>query len=418
MSASHSSVATGQDDHQGQPDQGQQDHQHDLGKVCVVIAGPTLVTLVPMAAAPALPAMAAEFAASFKGDGALFAQLVMTVPAIMLILAAPLAGLSTERWGRRTVLLASLALFVVAGAGALMTPDAIWLMVCRVLLGIAGGGILTVCLSIAADFPEGGPRERLLGFAVAGASLLAAVVLVGGGRLVDHLGWRAPFAFYLLGIPVFVVAMIALTREAPRGRGSAALARGWFRPLRWIYAAAVAFSVGMFMPSIQGPFLLAGGGITSAETQGLIIAACSTVAALSSASFGWLVRVFRPLTILALVAACFGAGALVMALSHGFVIAFGSALMGIAAGLVEATSATIILGRVNEHARSAAIGLLLSSIFLGQFLNPWVVDPLRTLLGINGAFIAVGAAFLVMAVAMLIARAGRAGDPTEVVRHA
>ncbi|HWI10068.1 MAG TPA: MFS transporter, partial [Burkholderiaceae bacterium] len=180
-------------------------HGHDFGKACIVVAGPTLVTLIPMAAAPALPAMAAKFAASFGGNGALFAQLVMTVPALMLILAAPLAGVLVERLGRRPVLLASLLLFTLAGAGALVTPDAVSLMICRVLLGIAGGGVLTVCLSMAADFAEGGPRERLLGFAVAGASALAAVALVGGGRLVDELGWRAPFALYLLGIPALLV---------------------------------------------------------------------------------------------------------------------------------------------------------------------------------------------------------------------
>src|SRR6267378_1195121 len=91
-------------------------HEHDLAKACIVIAGPTLVTLIPMAAAPALPAMAAKFAASFGGNGALFAQLVMTVPAFMLILAAPLAGVLAEKLGRRIVLLASLLLFTVAGA--------------------------------------------------------------------------------------------------------------------------------------------------------------------------------------------------------------------------------------------------------------------------------------------------------------
>ena len=74
---------------------------HDFAKACVVVSGPTLVTLVPMAAAPALGAMAARFAGTFGGDGALFAQLVMTIPAIMLVLSAPVLGWLCERIGRR-----------------------------------------------------------------------------------------------------------------------------------------------------------------------------------------------------------------------------------------------------------------------------------------------------------------------------
>jgi hypothetical protein len=92
-----------------------------------------------------------------------------------------------------------------------------------------------------------------------------------------------------------------------------------------------------------------------------------------------------------------------MALSHGvWTIGAGSALMGIAAGLVEATSATVILSRVSEQVRAPAVGFLLSAVFLGQFLNPWLVDPLREAFGIHGAFIAVGVAFLALAVVLAI----------------
>ena len=175
------------------------------------------------------------------------------------------------------------------------------------------------------------------------------------------------------------------------------------RPLWWLYLTAVALTIGMFMPSIQGPFLLVAEGVTSAATQGTVAAACAVVAALSSASFGWLVRFVRPSGIFVLIASFFGVGSLVMALSHdALTIGTGSALMGVAAGLVEATSATVILGRVSEHSRAPAIGLLLSAIFLGQFLNPWVVDPLRQAFGIHGAFIAVGVAFLAMAVVLTV----------------
>lgn len=384
---------------------------HPAIKAATIVAGPTLVTLIPMAAVPSLASMAKEFAASFGGDGALLAQMVMTIPAALLILAAPLVGWLAVRVGRRLTLVASLLLFVLAGAAPLLPINAAVLMSCRMLLGVAGAGILTICLALAADFPEGGPRERVLGFAVAGASLMAAVALVGGGVLVDQYGWRFPFALHLLGLPVLVAVWVGVQDKPANGAPGASGSFHGASPFKsqWpVFACAVLLSIGMFMPSVQGPFLLLGRGVTSAATLGWVVAACAVVAAMASASFGWVVRVVGAGRMFGLTAAVFGVGALVMAGSRSLAIAtLGSAIMGLGAGWVEATGATLVLGRVPEQHRPAAIGALISSIFLGQFLNPWVVDPLRQLWGIEGAFVAVGVVFLLMAVVLAVGRGRR-----------
>ena len=270
-----------------------------------------------------------------------------------------------------------------------------------------------MCLSLAGDFEEGGPRERLLGFAVAGASILAAIALVGGGTMVDALGWRAPFGLYLLGLPAFAVAWVSVRDE----RAPTLALSGVHAPLRHmrpLYLTAVILSIGMFMPSIQGPFLLQAQGVTSAAVQGTIAAACSVVAALSSASFGWLVGWLGTARLFVGISTLYGVGCLLMAFGHGlWAVGVGSAVMGVSAGLVEATSATVILSRVPERMRSRALGLLLSAVFLGQFLNPWAVDPLRHAFGIRGAFIAVGVGFLALAFVLALNRARLRAGPAS-----
>jgi MFS family permease len=371
-------------------------------KAATVLCGPTLVTLIPLGAAPALPAMAQHFGGVGGHDGAFFAQLVMTLPAAAMIAVAPLVGMFVERHGRRRTLILAFLLFALAGMAALVLPDAWSLLASRLLLGCAGGAILTICLALAGDFPEGGERERLLGFAVAGASGLAAVMMVGGGGLVDVLGWRAPFAAYALGLPAALLAAYAVRDER---RPTLALS-GLVRPLvqLWpLYGTGVLLAIGMFMPAIQGGFLMQAEGVTSAATQGLVAASCAVVATLSSASFGWLVSWLRPVRLLALLGLVFGAGALLMAAGHGLpAVATGAAVMGVAAGLVEATLATLLLARVPVHMHSRAMGLLLSAIFLGQFLNPWAVDPLRHAFGIHGAFVGVGVVMLVLGVLLML----------------
>jgi MFS family permease len=375
---------------------------HTRAKAATVLCGPTLVTLIPMGAAPALPAMAQHFGGVAGHDGAFFAQLVMTLPAAAMICAAPLVGMFVERRGRRSTLILAFLLFALAGMAALVLPDAWSLLASRLLLGCAGGAILTICLALAGDFPEGGVRERLLGFAVAGASGLAALMMVGGGGLVDQLGWRAPFAAYALGLPAALLAWAAVRDE----RSPTAALSGLTKPLLqlWpLYGTAVLLAIAMFMPAIQGGFLMQAEGVTSAATQGLVAAACAVVATLSSASFGWLVGWLRPVRLLAVLGLLFGAGALLMAAGHGLpAVAGGAAVMGVAAGLVEATMATIILARTPVPMHSRAMGLLLSAIFLGQFLNPWAVDPLRQRFGIHGAFVGVGVVLLALAALLLV----------------
>ncbi|PRX27326.1 putative MFS family arabinose efflux permease [Paraburkholderia sp. BL18I3N2] len=372
--------------------------ENNVLKSTVLVAGPTMVTLIPMAAAPAMPAMAAHFPGA--GSGSLFAQLVMTIPAIILILVAPLAGIVAEIIGRRTVMLLGLAFFVLSGGAALFVDSEWGLIASRLLLGAAGGAIQTSSLALVSDYPSGGPRERLLGFMVAGSSTMAVVALIAGGRMVDLWGWRAPFTLYLAGIPVLLLAVFSIKSHSHVGGREHNL----FAPVRllWpVYAIAVLLTIGMFMPSIQGPFLLAQRGVTSAEVQGSVAAACALVAAVSAASYGYIVRYVSPRNLLMATAFLFGVGAIGIARLNGIVsIGSASALMGIGAGLVEASCATLIMARSPLEMRSRALGLLLSAVFFGQFLNPWVVAPLRNWFGVEGAFMAVGFLFLVLALAI------------------
>jgi len=377
--------------------------ENNWTKSTVIIAGPSLVTLIPMLAAPAMPLMAAQF--SMGGDGTLFAQLVMTVPAIALILAAPIAGLLAEKFGHRTIMLCGLGVFTLSGAAALLLDSPSALIASRLLLGAAGGMILTGSLALAGDYPPGGPRERLLGFIVAGSSVMAVLALVGGGHMIARWGWRMPFSLYLLALPVMVIAAFSLNGHA---RAQALTSHHLLSPLRtlWpIYLLASMLTVGMFMPSIQGPFLLTLYGIDSAGIQSTIIAACSLVAALSAASYGVIGRYLNSPGVLLMTALCFGVGAIGMSIARDSItIGAASAVMGIGAGLVEAACATIIMARTPVAMRSRAVGLLLSAIFFGQFLNPWVVGPLRALFGIDGAFKAIGILFFLLALAIATGR--------------
>ncbi|PRX27382.1 putative MFS family arabinose efflux permease [Paraburkholderia sp. BL18I3N2] len=378
-----------------------------LGKSIVVVSGPSLVALIPMAVAPAMPAIASAFPES--GDGAFFAQMVMAAPAIMVMLGAPIGGWVSDRVGRRIVLLTALALFVAAGIFPVLAPSAISLIVSRLVLGGAGGAILTSTFALAGDY-VGHARERILGFAGAGAASCAIIAMTFGGRLVDAFGWRGPFILYLMAVPVLLLSFFVVS-GGPSVREAKVAGKHSVRGYIPIYALTCVLSIGLFMPGIQGPFLLNANGINSAATIGMILSSYSLTAAFAAACYGPLRRVLTANSVLALAAFSLGAGSLALAASGSVAqLLAGCIVTGVGAGLVEPVTVSLILGRAHPDIRQRAVGFLLSSVFLGQFLNPVVLSPLRAAFDVHGAFVAVGFVFVVFSVLILSMGIGKSSE--------
>ncbi|WP_262408085.1 MFS transporter [Sphingopyxis sp. OPL5] len=385
------------------------EHRSGSGLVAAVcIGGPALVSLIPMAAAPAMVAMARHFGAS--ADSQLFSQIVMTLPAAMLVLSAPLAGLLAGKIGQRAVLLASLVLYVIGGAGVLLISSSEALMALRVLLGIAGGGVLTSCLGLIGDHFEGHARERLLGYATSAASLLAGLALVFGGRLVDVAGWQAPFALYLLGIPTLLVAMAVIrdmpVRAAEQEARAAAAPRGHAREIGKVwpyYLLLILLTLGMFTPAIQAGFVLEARGIGSQQTIGSVIAATSFVAMFTAWAYGHLRRWIGLHGFLVIDAMCMGAGIVLIGLASSTAMIFaGCCLVGIGAGMSEPAIASLIFRKASAASHAIAMGLIVSALNAGQFFNPLIFDPLRRSYGPGNAFLVVGAVLLVVGIYIIL----------------
>jgi EmrB/QacA subfamily drug resistance transporter len=169
--------------------------------------------------------------------------------------------------GRRRVLLAGIALFVVASlvGGLAQGPTA--LLVARAVQGVgAAFAAPSVLALLVGRFPAGAERARALGWFSAVSVGGAAVGLLAGGALTEWVSWRWVFFVNVpIGIALLVVARLALD-ETPRQRGSFDLAGaltatvgttslvygfvraasdGWTDPL-----TAVAFLVGLGLLSL------------------------------------------------------------------------------------------------------------------------------------------------------------------------
>jgi DHA2 family multidrug resistance protein len=123
--------------------------------------------------------------------------------------------------GRKTFFLICLGAFTLSSLLCGFAPNLNALLLCRILQGFAGGGMVPVAQSILADsFP---PAKRGQAFAVFGVAVVVAPV-VGptlGGWLSDNVSWQWCF---LINVPVGVIALVLISlvlQESPTARAEA-----------------------------------------------------------------------------------------------------------------------------------------------------------------------------------------------------
>src|SRR6516165_2911427 len=102
---------------------------------------------------------------------------------------APLYGKLSDIHGRRTVMLASIAIFAAGSAVCAIAPGMLALVLGRALQGIGGGGILPVAQAIMADAITPKERGRYQAYMaiVFVSSGVAGPIL--GGVLAEHFHW-------------------------------------------------------------------------------------------------------------------------------------------------------------------------------------------------------------------------------------
>src|SRR5215471_5831585 len=136
----------------------------------------------------ALPALQSSMNATI-------AEVQWVVAAYALLLAALLltGGALGDRYGRRNVFAAGVALFSLASAWCGLAPGIRQLILARGLQGIAGALLVPGSLAlISANFSER-TRGRAIGTWSGFTSITAAIGPVLGGWLIEHASWRSAF---------------------------------------------------------------------------------------------------------------------------------------------------------------------------------------------------------------------------------
>lgn len=150
---------------------------------------------------PVLPRIAHTFQLSATQVG-----WVLVSFTIAEALMTPVAGVLSDRFGRKIVLLPSLLVFAVGGVLCVFARTLPDLIACRVLQGLGAGPLGVLYTILAADMYDDEHLPRVMGLITATGSIATVVFPIIGGILGEW-SWQWPFWTLALALPVAVLCL-------------------------------------------------------------------------------------------------------------------------------------------------------------------------------------------------------------------
>jgi MFS transporter, DHA2 family, multidrug resistance protein len=177
-----------------------------------IVLGVLAVVLDVTVLSVALPTLATDLHASTSDLQWFTAGYALVLAAAMLP-----AGLLGDRFGRRKVMAGALLVFGVASAACAYAGSPGAFIAARVVLGLAGAGVIVMAVSgLAVMFTEA-ERPRAVGIWAAANFLALPMGPILGGWLLTNYWWGWVF---LINVPVAAIGLVAVLALVPESRAA------------------------------------------------------------------------------------------------------------------------------------------------------------------------------------------------------
>lgn len=337
--------------------------------------------------APSLPGITAAF--SDVPNIELLSRLVLTMPALFVVIASPIVGRLADRVGRIAILLGAIVLFGVAGSSGLWLDSLPALLVGRAFLGIGVAGIMTLGTALAGDYFDGEERDGFMGLQQAFNAFGGLVFLTAGGFLAE-IGWRWPFAIYALALLLVPLVWRVLTEPAQSVTTTSAdssEAMPTTRIIAGLCTIAFLVSAAFYIIPSQLPYRLATLGISAPWQAGLAIGIMTLTGGIASLAYGRVRARIGPDRVFVVGLALMAAGLVLTGLGQTFAsITGGTALTGLGMGVTIPNVFARAMALSGAGGRARTAGFVTASVFLGQFLSPLMSQPIIAAFGYPAAF--------------------------------
>ena len=363
----------------------------------VTILSLSLLTVMAGAAvAPALGIIRAHFADVDQ----LLVQMIISIPALFIVLTNLIFPRLIARFRSRSLLLFGLLLYTVGGSIAGIFDHIGAVLIFRALVGVGVGIIMPMSTGLLAFYYTRDKQDKLMGYSSAMNQMGGAVATLLSGVLAG-ISWRLSFLVYLMGLISIVLCLLFLPNEhiggtqpaakTPTGAGAEHSADTHAPRIAEKPKSALAqyypFVIAMFLLMVtffifpcEFALETVKEGIIPQQFISVIMAGMDLVAFLGGLSFvavkkiaGRQTRIVAPLLFLI--------GYTFLAFDGGWSGAiFGALFVGFANGLGIPYLIATASKKAGRTAGSTVMPLLSAALYLAQFLTPMILSGVSSLL--------------------------------------
>nr|MBP7142995.1 MFS transporter [Opitutaceae bacterium] len=193
-----------------------------------------------------LPALALAFTARFQAVQWVILAYLLPISALIVS-----AGRLGDLFGRRRMLAAGIALFVIASAACAVAPTLWLLIVARVAQGTGAAAMMALTLASVGETVPRSQMGRAMGLLGTMSAVGTALGPSLGGALIASFGWHSIF---LVNIPLGIAALVIVGRHLPPDQGHTLGDRPAFDQIGTILLAAALAAYALAMTTARGHF--------------------------------------------------------------------------------------------------------------------------------------------------------------------
>lgn len=342
----------------------------------------SLSLLTVMAGAAVAPALGV-IQAHFVDCNQLFVQMIISVPALFIVITNFIFPKLCNVFGAKTLVLIGLLLYTLGGCAAGLFDNIFLVLLMRALVGVGVGIIMPLSTGLLSYYFSPEQQVGLMGYSSAMNQMGGVVATLLSG-LLANLSWRASFLVYLMGLISMILCLMFLpnekiTQETPAKTDKDSQTSGVFRSnLVYILAMFLLMSTFFLYPA-NFALETVSEGIIPQNYIAVIMAGMDFVAFCGGLLFvraklllGAKTKFLAPLLFLI--------GYLLLAVVGGWA---GTLLGSVFVGFANGAGIPYIMSEASMKAGKAAattvMPLISAALYLAQFLSPVLMSLVTAL---------------------------------------
>ncbi len=369
-------------------------------KALILLITSTLVIMADFTIAPVLPRIKEAFADTPNID--LLVKMVLTTPALFIVVSSPFIGYLADKYGRKNIVLAGVLFYVASGAAGYLATSVYELLAGRAIFGIAISAVITGCSALITDNYKGTELSRMMGLQSAFIGFGGILYMIVGGFIADFY-WRNTFLIYLSPLILLVLFAIFIDEPGTKRKTRTPLVSFDLRKYAKIYLAAFVLMSFFYMIPLQIPFYLKSvvPGINN-SVIGLTLAIVSFFSAITSIFYKSIKNRLSFSSLFILPFIIMGAGYIIIYYRPDYLFSvMGLIVTGLGMGLVI-PNLRVWVGSISDMTNAGrAFGGLTTCFYLGQVFSPLLINT------VNGNFSIAGVLMVVMSSVFLIGRSDK-----------